>query len=68
MTSTAALTNVTLPYVLDIANKGYRTAAMQNPALAKGINTCKGMVLYEAVAAALNMPYQPLEEVLKLQI
>lgn len=68
ITSTAALTNATLPFILDIANKGYRTAAMQNPALAKGINTCKGMVSHEAVASALGMPYRPLEEVLKLQI
>ena len=68
ITSTAALTNVTLPFILDVVNKGYRTAAMQNPALARGINTCKGMVSHEAVASALDMPYQPLEEVLKLKI
>lgn len=68
ITSTAALTNVTLPFILDIANKGYRTATMQNPALARGINTCKGVVSHEAVASALDMPYQPLEEVLKLKI
>ncbi|MHB9095531.1 MAG: alanine dehydrogenase [Eubacteriales bacterium] len=67
-TSTSALTNVTLPYVLEIAGRGYRIAAMKNQALAKGFNTCQGSVTYEAVALSLNLPYQPLEEVLKLKI
>lgn len=67
-TSTSALTNVTLPYVMEVAGRGYRVAAMKNKALARGINTCQGFVTYEAVAAAHNFPYQPLEEALKLKI
>jgi alanine dehydrogenase len=67
-TATAALTNVTLPFILEIANKGCRIAAIQNSALAKGINTCKGVVSHAAVASSLNLPYHPLQEVLRLKI
>lgn len=63
-TSTYALTNVTLPYALEIAQKGYRRAARENKALARGINVLNGHVVYEAVAEAHNLPYVPLEEVL----
>ena len=68
ITSTVALTNVTLPYALEVAGRGYRVAAIKNIALAKGVNTCKGVVTHEAVASSLDLPYQPLEEVLKLKI
>jgi alanine dehydrogenase len=51
-TSTIALTNVTVPYGLQIANKGYRQAALDNKALAKGINVIGGKVAYKAVAEA----------------
>lgn len=64
-TSTIALTNVTLPYVLQIANKGYEKAVIENEALAKGVNTVKGKVTYEAVANAHNIAYTPLEDVLQ---
>ncbi len=67
-TSTFALTNVTLPYVMEIAVFGYRIAAMQNPALARGVNVCKGQVTHEAVAMALELPYKTLDEVLKLRV
>ncbi|MEW8986822.1 MAG: alanine dehydrogenase [Bacillus sp. (in: firmicutes)] len=56
-TSTIALTNVTVPYALQIANKGYKKACTENPALLKGINTLKGCVTYKAVAEALQYPY-----------
>lgn len=63
-TSTYALTNVTLPYVLQIANKGWRQALRENPALAKGANVVLGQVTYQAVAQAHGLPYVPLEQVL----
>ena len=63
-TSTLALTNVTMPYALQIANKGYDQAIRENKALAKGVNVIAGHVTYEAVARALNLSYTPLEEVL----
>ena len=63
-TATFALTNATLPYALQIANKGWKQAVKDNPALAKGVNIAAGAVTYEAVAKALDYPYHPLEEVL----
>jgi alanine dehydrogenase len=63
-TSTYALTNVTLPYALQIANKGWRKAMLDNAALAKGANVVGGHVVYEAVAQAHNLQYVPLTTVL----
>jgi alanine dehydrogenase len=54
-TSTFALTNVTLPYALAIANKGLERAAKEDPALAKGVNVYKGEVTYQGVAQALGL-------------
>lgn len=56
-TSTYALTNVTLPYALEIANKGYIQAARENPAIKRGINIAKGSITNKAVAEAFNMEY-----------
>ncbi len=56
-TSTMALTNVTVPYAVQIANKGYRQACLDNEALLKGINTLSGFVTYEAVAEAQGLSY-----------
>lgn len=64
-TATMALTNVTLPYALELANKGYEQAALENPALAKGINTVNGFLIHEAVSKAHQYPYTPLNEALK---
>lgn len=64
-TSTIALTNVTVPYALQIANKGYRQACLENEALLKGINTLKGFVTYEAVAASLGLEYTPAKQLLE---
>jgi alanine dehydrogenase len=55
-TSTIALTNATLPYALELANKGWRKAASQNPEIAKGINIAEGGITYKAVADAFSMP------------
>ncbi len=63
-TSTLALTNSTLPYALQIANKGYRAAVFASASLAKGVNVIRGKVTYEAVAKSLKLDYTPLEDVL----
>jgi alanine dehydrogenase len=64
-TSTFALTNVTVPYALQIANKGYREACLQNEALLKGINTLNGYITYEAVAQAHGLPYKDAKTLLQ---
>lgn len=56
-TSTIALTNVTVPYAVQIANKGYKAACLENEPLLKGINTLNGFVTYEAVAEAHQLNY-----------
>jgi len=64
-TSTYALTNATLSYGLQLANRGFPQALARNPALAKGLNTFGGKVTHEGVAAAFNLPLTPIEEVLR---
>lgn len=64
-TSTMALTNVTVPYALQIANKGYKKACLENEALLKGINTLEGYVTYEAVAEAHGLEYAASRELLE---
>ena len=54
MTSTYALTNSTLPYVLDIAHHGYKEAARRNPAIQYGLNIDEGKIVHPAVRAAFN--------------
>ncbi|GGE77053.1 alanine dehydrogenase [Priestia taiwanensis] len=56
-TSTIALTNVTVPYAVQIANKGYQRACLENLALLKGINTLNGYITYKAVADVHGLPY-----------
>jgi alanine dehydrogenase len=63
-TSTRALTLNTLPYVLEIAEKGWKKAVRENLALAKGVNLVEGKITYQAVAEAFSLPYTPLDEVL----
>ncbi|MFY1585429.1 alanine dehydrogenase [Micromonospora sp. WMMD734] len=63
-TSTYALTNVTLPYALELANQGWRDALRHDPALALGLNTHDGQVVYGPVAEAHGMAVLPLDEVL----
>jgi alanine dehydrogenase len=63
-TSTYALTNVTLPYVVELAEAGWQVAARRDPALAKGLNTVDGAVTYGPVAQAHAMAHTPLSEVL----
>ena len=59
-TSTMALCNATLPYAVRIANKGYATAAAEDPGLAEGINLVGGRVTNEAVARSLGIKHEPL--------
>jgi alanine dehydrogenase len=54
-TSTLALTNATLPYALQLANKGWKRALKENPALLKGLNVADGKVTYAGVAEAFGM-------------
>ncbi|GGA21982.1 alanine dehydrogenase [Paenibacillus physcomitrellae] len=63
-TSTLALTNVTMPYALQIANFGLADSVRRNPALAKGVNVSVGKVTNEAVALSLGYEYKPVGEVL----
>jgi alanine dehydrogenase len=63
-TSTWALTNVTLPYAVSLADKGFVDAVRSDPALARGVNVTGGAVVLEEVARAHGMPYTPLDEAL----
>jgi alanine dehydrogenase len=65
-TSTLALTNTTLSYGLEIADKGLEQACIDDPLLAKGVNTYGGACTYEAVAVALGLKYVPLDKAMKL--
>lgn len=61
-TSTMALTNVTLPYALKIADLGAEAACRVDPALARGVNVYKGKLTYQAVADSQGLEYTPLSE------
>jgi alanine dehydrogenase len=63
-TSTYALTNVTLPYAVEIANRGWRDALRADTALALGLNTYDGVVTCAPVAEAHDLPYTPVADVL----
>lgn len=63
-TSTLALTNATLPYALQLAEKGWKKACNENPELKLGLNVVAGKVVYEGVSQAFNLPYTPVEAVL----
>ena len=63
-TSTYALTNATLPYIVELANHGWVEALRRDPALAKGLNTHDGKVVYREVAEAHGLEYTELETLL----
>jgi alanine dehydrogenase len=63
-TSTLALTNATLPYAIQLANKGWKKACLENNELKLGLNVVEGKVVYEGVAQAFNLEYTPVEKVL----
>lgn len=60
-TSTMALTNATLRYAVALADKGWKQACKDDPALYKGLNVVEGKVTFKGVADAWNLPYEPLE-------
>ncbi len=63
-TSTVALTNATLQYVMQIADTGYPDCFLKYPAIAKGANIVNGHITYKNVAEAFSLPYKPLSEVI----
>ncbi len=63
-TSTYALTNVTMPYAIEIANRGWRDALRADPAFAPGLNTHDGAVTCQPVAEAHGLPWTPLADIL----
>ncbi|WP_342046942.1 alanine dehydrogenase [Bacillus sp. OTU530] len=67
-TSTLALTNVTVPYALQIANKGVYKAIAENPALKLGLNVANGEITYEAVARDLGYEYVPAERAFEKEV
>ena len=64
ITSTLALTNATLPYVLKLANKGCHQALKETPALMHGLNIIDGKITHRKVAEAFGMEYHPAESFL----
>jgi len=63
-TSTMALNNATLPYALQLANKGAKQALLDNPHLLAGLNVYRGQITCQAVSEALGYPYSPAEQAL----
>lgn len=63
-TSTLALTNATLPYAIQLAEKGWKNACNDNEELKKGLNVVNGKVVYKAVSEAFGLDYTPVSEVL----
>ena len=66
-TSTFALTNATLPYALDLANKGFERAIAEDEGLREGVNTYAGKLTYEAVATSQNLEYTSLDSLLDIK-
>lgn len=67
-TSTLALTNATLPYAIQLANKGWKKACIENAELKPGLNVVHGKVVYKGVADAFHLEYTPVENVLGVEI
>ena len=63
-TSTMALTNATLPYAVEIANKGWKEAMKENPEIKKGANVIKGAITFKGVAEAFGLEFTPVEKLL----
>lgn len=63
-TSTLALTNATLPYAIQLADKGWKKAAQENAELVPGLNVINGEIVYQAVADAFDLPYTPVDKFL----
>ncbi len=63
-TSALALTNATLPYAVEIANKGWKKAMQENPEIRKGANVIKGEVTFKGVSDAFGLKYTPVDKLL----
>lgn len=63
-TSTIALTNATLKYAIEIANRGFPGCVKEFPDIAKGANIVEGKITYKGVAEAFSLPYTPLKDVI----
>ncbi len=63
-TSTLALTNATLPYALEIANKGWKKAMLENKEIKAGANVVAGNITYQAVSQAFGLGYTPIDDLL----
>ena len=63
-TATRALTANTLPYVIAVADKGWKKAAAEDPSLAKGLNLVEGRITHKGVAEAFSLPYTSLQDLL----
>lgn len=63
-TSTLALTNATLPYALQIANKGWKKAMLENPEIKQGANVIQGRVTHRGVADAFGLDYKPIDSLI----
>jgi alanine dehydrogenase len=63
-TSTLALNNATLPYTLEIANKGWKKAMQENTEIKRGANVVSGRVTYKGVAEAFGLDYVPIDNLL----
>jgi alanine dehydrogenase len=63
-TSTVALTNATLPYAVEIANKGWQRAMNENHEIKLGANVVHGKVTYQGVAEAFDLEYVPIDSML----
>ena len=64
ITSTIALTNATLPYAVEFANKGWKQASRENAGIKHGVNMVEGKVTYKGVADAFGLEYTPIDELL----
>jgi alanine dehydrogenase len=63
-TSTLALTNATLPYAVEIANKGWQASMRENKEIELGANIIAGEVTYKAIAQAFDLPHRPIDQLL----
>ena len=63
-TSTIALTNSTLSYIIELANKGWKKACQENSSLAKGLNIINGKVVYKPVAEAFDLDFTEVESLI----
>ena len=63
-TSTVALTNATLPYAVEIANRGWKRAILESEEIRLGANVVQGKVTYKNVADSLGLSYTPIEQIL----